>query len=99
MDEEILDQLDQIKVLLDQSELIKNLEKAKQEVYHDQDLLQKIDRYHQEEHNEALRQEIYQNVRYKNYKHLENELYFFILKINQILATLTEGNACHNESH
>lgn len=99
MNDDILLQLDKVINTLDQSRLIKELIDTKNKIYSDKILKLKIDSYHQNPYQESLKKEIYQNDSFMEYKHLENEVYFLILEINQKLKQLIEEKSCKNESN
>lgn len=99
MNEEILNHLDKIKTLLDESDLMKDLLKTRQAVFENKILLSKIEQYKKDTSNMSLKKEIYEDENYYTYQKLENELYYLVLSINQRLNSLTEGKACQSESH
>lgn len=92
--EEVMQQVDVIKERLDRSLLMHELKEARQKIEKDEHLKQLIDSFHQNPYQESLKEEIYQNTNFMAYQHLENELYFLILEINQRLKTLTEEKSC-----
>lgn len=94
MEEEVWKQLDTIKKQLDDLPLMKEIQRAKRDVYADQKLMEHLDLFHQNPYQTKIKQEIYQSPKFVNFKHLENELYYFTLEINQRLNRLTEGKRC-----
>ncbi len=99
MNTEIMQQLDKIKYLFDQLPLVNDLLKLQNKVLTNKLLMSKIAEFRQFP-NDNLKKEIYSDEDYLAYKHLENELYYLILQINQRLKRLTVGEKkCYHESN
>lgn len=75
--------------------LYEDLKKAYQKVMADRELVEKINTYHATK-DEKVRLEVYQDPAFKEYKRIENELNFLILKMNAKFKELKEGL---DESH
>jgi len=85
---------------LDNSKLIKDLTKHKQNLLKNKEILNQISNIKKENNNEILIQKkkaLYQNNDYKMYMKFYNELSFIILKINKQYAkyTNTKEHHCH----
>ena len=85
---------------LDNEEVIKNLTKYKKILENDVEVLSLVKRINDELDNSKkieLRQQLYNNINYKNYMDSYNELNLIVLKINKKFSEYTntkEGN-CH----
>lgn len=75
--------------------LYEDLKKAYQKVMANKVLVEKIGTYHNTK-DEKLRLEIYQDPAFKEYKRIENEINFLILRMNAKFKELKEGL---DESH
>lgn len=95
---ELLEQIENLKTELDHLSIWDELEKIKIKIFSNQELVEKIKKYHETE-SQSLRLEIYQYDEMKKYKELENEVNFMILEINQILNTMKDRGGCLNENH
>lgn len=93
MDIEIIEKLDEITDLINDSKLLKEFSSIKEKVLKDSFLVEKINSlkeieniYGDEYRN--LKEEIFLNKDFRRYKELENEVYLFLLKINSSLNNL-----------
>ncbi|MCI8347320.1 MAG: hypothetical protein HFJ12_05205 [Bacilli bacterium] len=94
---ELLGKVESLKKELDQLEIWKHLYQAKNSVYQNRELMDKIKRY-QETLNSQLRLEIYCYDEIRKYKKLENEVNFIIMEINHKLSILSGAKGYHNEN-
>lgn len=97
---------DTISVMLDileKDERIIALKNRKQELLQDKIFLnnmkklQELDIYSDE--YKKLKQELFQNPVFVEFKHLENEINLLILEINQKLNVLTDERGCNHASN
>lgn len=94
---ELLSKVESLKKELDQLEIWKYLDQAKNSIYQNQELMDKIKRY-QETLNSQLRLEIYHYDEIRKYKKLENEVNFVIMEMNHKLSILSGVKGYHNEN-
>lgn len=73
-------------ILLSNKELMKNIEKLKS-----------LDIYSDEYKN--LKQELFKNFDFVEFKQLENEINLLIMEINQRLNNLTDERGCNHEDN
>lgn len=93
--EEVFEKLDRIQQMIRDSSLVQDLLYWKRQVLEDEALKRQIDQFHLDETNDSLKYQIYQNEKFKTYKQLENELFYFIMELNLHLKNLTEEKSCH----
>lgn len=67
----------------------KEIKDSLDDIYNDNDLIDKIDLYHKT-YDKELRKKIYNNIKYKKYKELENRLNFLILSCNKYLGEIND---------
>ena len=91
--EELIEKVEKLKQVLDEAECIQSFKCAKKDVVKDKDLLQKIKNY-QETHHMDIKQEIFQNPLFLNYKQRENDCCFLIMEINQRLKKIVGKKHC-----
>lgn len=91
--ETLYEKLDNLKKVLDEDEQIIKLKKLTQEVLNDENLVSLIEKYNYTK-DERIKEEILNNKKFKEYKHLEAELNFLILEINQELKQITKKDKC-----
>lgn len=77
--------------MIDNSIIKKEIKECLDDIYKDDELVNKIKRYH-ETYDEVLRKEIYSNNKYIEYKTLENRLNFLILSCNKYLGEIKDEN-------
>lgn len=75
--------------MINNSVIKKEIKNSLDDIYSDSDLVSKIAMYH-ETYNDNLRKEIYNNLKYKKYKKLENRLNFLILSCNKYLGEIKD---------
>ncbi|MBQ6134834.1 MAG: YlbF family regulator [Bacilli bacterium] len=88
-----MEKVEKLKQVLNKTECIQSFKCVEKEVIKDKDLLQKIRNY-QETHNMAIKQEIFQNPLFLNYKQKENDCCFLIMEINQRLQKIVGKKHC-----
>ena len=80
--------------LLDQSDELKQMEQWKEKIENDATIKQKINKLKELEKNpydpayQKLRKELFEEEKIKNYKKLENDLYYFTLELSKKLKEL-----------
>ena len=77
--------------MIDNSITKKEIKECLDDIYKDDELVNKIKRYH-ETYDEVLRKEIYNNNKYIKYKTLENRLNLLILSCNKYLGEIKDEN-------
>ena len=92
--EKIDHHLTKIIQLLDQSDELKQIEQWKEKIVNDATIKQKINKLKELEKNpydtdyQKLRKELFEEEKIKNYKKLENDLYYFTLELSKELKEL-----------
>ena len=99
MNKDIIEKLDELLAVFDNSEEIKQLKDIKEKIYSDKDLEKIITEYKKTntKYNDSsveLKREIINNKLVSEYKLLENNLYFLVLEINKKLNTLINERSC-----
>ena len=99
MNIDIMEKLNELITIFDNSEEIRKIEELKQKIYSDNNLKELLDKYKKEnyEHNTnlvELKREIINNKLVSEYREIENKLYFLVLEINKKLNTLTSERSC-----
>lgn len=74
---------------INNSSIKKEIKDSLDDIYNDNDLIDKIDLYHKT-YDKELRKKIYNNIKYKKYKELENRLNFLILSCNKYLGEIND---------
>ena len=77
--------------MIDNSIIKKEIKECLDDIYKDDELVNKIKRYH-ETYDEVLRKEIYNNNKYIKYKTLENRLNLLIISCNKYLGEIKDEN-------
>ena len=99
MDIDIINKLDEIISIIDNSKDIKRLLELKNKILSDNNLKDKLDRIKKLDiytnEYKILKNELLSNKDIKEYKFLENELYLLTLSINKKLNELTNKRLCH----
>ena len=88
--------------VLDSSNLIKNLDYYKNKVISNKEIMVLINKYNNSNDDYekiSLKEKIYKYEEYNLYMKYYNELFYYILKINNKLKKYTEARGCNNESH
>ena len=82
---------------LDSSDLISNLDYYKERVINDINILELITKYNNSNDDYekmSLKKEIYKNDDYVNYMKYYNELFFYVIKINNMYKKFTSNKGC-----
>lgn len=102
MDIDIINKLDEIISIIDNSKDIKRLLELKNKILSDNNLKDKLDRIKKLDiytnEYKILKNELLSNKDIKEYKSLENELYLLTLSINKKLNELTNKRLCHENN-
>lgn len=100
MNDVIYDKLDEVLLTIRNNKKVIKMKELKKKIESDADLKNKLDKFHEVWKNEYseeyvnLKKEILDNQYVKEYKALENELYFTVLDINRKLNSLTGKRKC-----
>ncbi|MBD9098148.1 hypothetical protein EGP98_00880 [bacterium] len=87
----MIDIYQELVYIIDNSIIKKEIKECLDDIYKDDELVNKIKRYH-ETYDEVLRKEIYSNNKYIKYKTLENRLNLLILSCNKYLGEIKDEN-------
>lgn len=101
MDNVILNTKKLIEVI-DSSDLIKNLDYYKNKIIINKDIMILIDKYNKSNDDYeriAIKKEIYKYEDYNLYMKYYNELFYYVLKINNMFRKFTDERGCSSESH
>ena len=88
--------------VIDSSELIKNLDYYKNRVIINKEIMSLIDKYNNSDDDYekiSLKKKIYNFEDYNSYMKYYNELFCYILRINNMYKKFTTDRGCNNESH
>ena len=88
--------------VIEESELIKNLEYYKNKVVINKEIMTLIDKYNNSNDDYekiSLKEKIYKYDDYKLYMKYYNELFYYVLSINNMFKKFTNYRGCNNESH
>lgn len=92
--EELLKELEELKLRLDNLDQVKELKKYSKKLQKDLKLLDDIKLY-KDTNNERIKEAIINNQEYRDYKKCENEINFLILEINKRLKRINpKGRNC-----
>lgn len=99
MNEHYLAKIEEIEKEIDKTDTVIRFLDQKKKVQENEELIQMIRAYHElgdgvSLEKEQLKMQIYKNEDFQLYKHLENELFFLTLAINQRLKKLTPVRKC-----
>lgn len=99
MIDEINDNLNELLDEIDNNPKILRLKELKEQIYKDKELKQKLEDFRNLNNEYSskyieLKKEILDNPLVKEYKTLENELYFCVLEMNKRLNTLLDRKKC-----
>ncbi len=92
--EELLEKVANLKKELDNTKEVKEIIRLNNQIKNNQALLNKIKQY-QETRKESLKEEIYSNELYQEYKTAETNLNILILEINSKLKKITNKGKCN----
>lgn len=96
MDEVLQSYMDQLLNIISDDERISELKKLKKNLLNDDELLRKINIVQNSSSiTKFQKEELYKNDNYRQYQHLENEIYFLTLEMNKILNRLVDKKVCH----
>lgn len=103
MREEINEIVNELIEIIDSDERIIELKKKKEKLLSNKDLINNIEKLrnldiYSTEYKE-LKQELFKNSDFIEFKQLENEINLIILEINQRLNTLTNERSCDHENN
>lgn len=93
----ILDKTKKLISSIDNSELIKNLDYYKNKVVSNKEILKLIEEYNTSDDDYkkiSLKEKIYKYEDYKLYMKYYNELFYYIMKINNIFKKFTNEKGC-----
>lgn len=91
--EELLEKIDRLKKSLDNEDIVIRIRKLNKEIIKDKELINMIKGYKKEESKE-LREKIYSNRLYREYKSSETDLNLMIIGINNKLRTISNKGHC-----
>jgi len=101
--EKLENEIDELLKILDQDPRIIKLKKKKEKLLKNEDLLNKIQKLQQldiySNEYKNLKQELFKNKDFVEFKHLENEINLLIMEINQKLKPLTNERGCNHENN
>ena len=87
--EKLYNLIDELKESLDNEEKVKAIKIIQEQLKEDKKLLELVEEYNRC-NNPKLKDEIVKNENFKKYKHLENEINYIIVSINQKLKEINE---------
>ncbi len=105
MNYEIATKLDDLIITIKNNLKVKRIMELKEEIYKDDELKKQLNRFHEIQDdiysNEyvSIKKEIIENELIKEFKILENELYFLVLEENQKMKALIDRKKCTHESN
>lgn len=91
--EKLYEKLDNLKVVLNETETIIKLKEITEKVMQDKELLKQIEDYNYTK-DERIKDKILNNQTFREYKHQEAELNLLILEINSKLKEITKKDKC-----
>lgn len=98
----VIDKTKKLIEVIDSSDLIKNLEYYKHKVVTNKEIITLINKYNNindEYEKISLKEKIYKYEEYNSYMKYYNELFYYVLKINNKFKKYTTDRGCINESH
>ena len=105
MDWNLINKIDELIKIFDNSEEIKRMKELKKIIYKDPTLKNRLEQFndirdnvHDEKFLE-LKREVLAIDHVKEYKKMENELYLLTLEMNNRLNRLTNDKRCHHENN
>ncbi len=105
MDLELIEKLDQLTKIFNNSEEVKKLQKLKKEIYANENLKEKMHLLNKEKNNIyseeylRLKKEILSIDSVREFKKIENDLFLLSLSINKKLQSLIDEKGCHHENN
>ncbi len=99
MSDEINNKLNELIDSIDNNESVIKMKRLKEDMYNDQNLKELLDKFRNLDNTYTdeyinLKKEILSNPTVREYKELENQLYFTVLEINKRLNTLMDRKRC-----
>ena len=91
--EKLYEKIDNLKEVLNETETIKKIKEATQNIMQDQELLKQIEDYNYTK-DERLKEKILNNQKFREYKNQEAELNLLILEINAQLKQIIKKDKC-----
>ncbi len=91
--EKLYEKLDNLKEVLNETEIIIKLREITEKVMQDKELLKQIEDYNYTK-DERIKDKILNNQTFREYKHQEAELNLLILEINSKLKEITKKDKC-----
>lgn len=98
----VIDKTKKLIGVIDSSDLIKNLDYYKNKVILNGEIMILIDKYNKSNDDYekiSLKGKIYKYEEYNLYMKYYNELFYYILKINNMFKKYTDDRGCNSESH
>lgn len=98
----VIDKTKKLIEVIDSSDLIKNLVYYKRKVILNNEIMILIDKYNKSNDDYekiSLKEKIYKYEEYNLYMKYYNELFYYVLKINNMFKKYTDDRGCNNESH
>lgn len=100
---EIIRKTDELLELLDLDERIVKVQKYKQKLLENKDLLSKIEKLRDlniySDEYKKIKLELFRDADFVEFKHYENEINLLIMQINQKLKQLTDKGGCYYENN
>lgn len=90
---ELLEKMENLKNELDKNKNVVRIKELNDKINQDKELLSFIEKY-RITGDEQIKNKIYENADYIEYKHLENEINFIILKIRSELKKISDKGSC-----
>ena len=98
----VIDKTKDLIAVIDSSDLIKDLDYYKKKVMLNSEIMALINRYNKSNDDYekmSLKEKIYKHEEYRCYMKYYNELFYYVLKINNGYRKFTDSRSCNNESH
>lgn len=105
MDFELIKKIDELIEIFENSNEIKDIDRLKKEIYNNQELKEKINKFNKLKDNPYsteivnIRRDILSIEEVKKYKELENEILLLTMAINKKLNGLTAKKGCNHENN
>lgn len=88
--------------VIDSSEIIKNLDYYKKKIIINKEIMTMIDKYNNTNDDYekiSLKEKIYKYEDYNSYMKYYNELFYYVLRINNMFKKFTDDRGCSSESY
>lgn len=105
MDIELIEKINELLAIFENSDEIKKMEILKKEIFKNKKIKEKLDKYNKIKDNVYsselinLKKEILDIEEIKEYKKLENDLLLLTFSINQKMNRLVNAKGCKNENN